>query len=60
MQKCKLILDLADGTRVFLNMFQMVKMVKTRDEKYFLYMSNGDVFPISYHEAKKVDRLLES
>ena len=60
MEKCKLILELEDGTRVWLNMFQMVKMVKTPDGKYFLHMSNSEVFAISYKDAKRVEGLLES
>ena len=60
MKKCKFVLELKDGTRVWLNMYQMVKMIKTRDDQYFLYMSNGEVFPITYREAKKVEELLES
>ena len=55
----KFVINLEDGAKVWLNIQQLVKMIKTPDDRYLIYMSNGDVYAITYKEARTVENLLE-
>lgn len=59
MRDFKLVLEKADGTKVWINLMHMVKMEKDPNGNYFLFLVNGDVFPISRSTARFVENYFE-
>lgn len=59
MRSFKLVLEKKDGTKVWINLVHMVKMEKTPDGRYYLYLINGDVFEISHSTARFVENYFE-
>lgn len=59
MRSFKLVLSLHDGTKVWINIPQMLKMEKTPDNHYFLYLVNGDMFEIDHKTASMVENYFE-
>ena len=53
-----LVLNLQDGSRVWINLSQIVKMVK-RNGEYYLYLSNGDSYQIDHGTASWVENYFE-
>lgn len=59
MRNFKLVLDMPDGGKVWINIPQMLKMEKTADGHYFLYLVNGDMYEISHKIASMVENYFE-
>ena len=59
MRNFKLVLDLPDGGKVWINIPQMLKMEKTADGHYFLYLVNGDMYAIDHRTASMVENYFE-
>ena len=59
MRSFKLVLELPDGRKVWINIPQMLKMEKTPDGRYLLYLVNGEVFQIDYQTARMVENYFE-
>ena len=59
MRSFKLVLDLPDGGKVWINIPQMLKMEKTADGHYFLYLVNGDMYEINHKTASMVENYFE-
>lgn len=59
--KIRLVLKLTDGTKVWINPRQIVKMEKkpTGDD-YFIFLTNGQVFPIDRSMARDVENYFEN
>lgn len=59
MRSFKLVLDLPDGGKVWINIPQMLKMEKTADGHYFLYLVNGEMYEINHKTASMVENYFE-
>ncbi len=59
MRACKLVLSMSDGTKVWINLEQMLKMTKTPDGNYYLYMVNGEKYQIDHSTARVIENCLE-
>ena len=59
MRACKLVLSMSDGTKVWINLEQMLKMTKTPDGNYYLYMVNGEKYQIDHSMARVIENCLE-
>ena len=59
MRNFKLVLGLPDGGKVWINIPQMLKMEKTADGQYFLYLVNGDMYKIDHKTASMVENYFE-
>ena len=55
----KLVLAMPDGGRVWINLGQMIKMEKTADGHYFIYMINGEMYEIDRSSARMVENYFE-
>ena len=59
MRSFKLVLTMPDGTKVWINIPQMLKMEKTPDGHYFLYLVNGEKFLIDHGTARTIENYFE-
>ena len=59
MRNFKLVLTMPDGAKVWINIPQMLKMEKTPDGQYFLYLVNGEMFRIDHKTASMVENYFE-
>ncbi len=59
MRSFKLVLDTPNGGKVWINIPQMLKMEKTPDGRYFLYLINGEVYEINHKTASLVENYFE-
>ncbi len=59
MRYFKLVLPMPDGSKVWINIPQMLKMEKTPDGQYFLYLVNGEKFLIDHKTASMVENYFE-
>ncbi len=59
MRSFKLVLGMPDGGKVWINIPQMLKMEKTTDGHYFLYLVNGDMYEIDHKTASMVENYFE-
>lgn len=59
MRPFKLVLGMPDGGKVWINIPQMLKMEKTADGHYFLYLVNGDMYEIDHKTASMVENYFE-
>ena len=59
MRDFKLVLEKSDGTKVWINLIHMVKMEKGPKGNYFLFLTNGDIYPISHSTARFVENYFE-
>lgn len=51
----KIILSLANDSRLWLNPNQIVKMERTPEGRYFVFMTNGEVFEIDRRTAGAIE-----
>ncbi|MCR5333269.1 MAG: hypothetical protein K6E11_04585 [Bacilli bacterium] len=54
----KTIVGLPDGTRVWINLQQVVKMTKTPDGQYFICLTNGENYLITKDQACNIESYL--
>lgn len=59
MRTFKLVLAMPDGTKVWINVQQILKMEKTPDGQYFLYLVNGEKFLINHSLARTIENYME-
>ena len=59
MRRFKVGLGVPDGGKVWINIPQMLKMEKTADGHYFLYLVNGDMYEIDHKTASMVENYFE-
>ena len=59
MRDFKLVLSLQDGSKVWINIPQMLKMVKTPTGEYYLYLVNGESYQIDHGTARMVENYFE-
>ena len=55
----KSILSLANDSRLWLNPNQIVKMERTPDGRFFVFMTNGEVFEIDRRTAGAIENYFE-
>ena len=48
-----------DGSKVWINLPQILKMVKTPDGQYYLYLTNGEQYLLDHGEARDVENYFE-
>ena len=59
MRSFKLVVVLQDGTKVWINIPQMLKMEKTPDGNYYIYLVDGEKFHIDHKTASMVENYFE-
>ena len=59
MKGCKIVLDLYDGSKVWINIEQIVKMVKTPDGKYYIVLTNGEQYMINHSIASMIENCFQ-
>ncbi|MBE6737784.1 MAG: hypothetical protein IKB72_02890 [Ruminococcus sp.] len=59
MRSFKLVIDLVNGSKVWINIPQMLKMEKTPDGHYFIYLVNGEMYEIDHRTASMVENYFE-
>ncbi len=59
MAEAKLELELKDGSRVWINLSQSIKMIKTPEGRYILYLINGETYEIDRRAASRVESYYE-
>ena len=55
----KLVLQLHDGSKIWVNLPQILKMEQKSDGQYFLYLINGEVYEIDHKTARMVENYFE-
>lgn len=55
----KIILSLANDSRLWLNPNQIVKMERTPEGRFFVFMTNGEVFEIDRRTAGAIENYFE-
>ena len=55
----KLVIELPDKGKVWINLPQILKMEKTPDGHYFLYLVNGEMFELDHSTARMVENYFE-
>lgn len=55
----KVILSMANDTRLWLNPNQIVKMERTPEGRFFVFMTNGEVFEIDRRAAGAIENFFE-
>ncbi|MCR5232085.1 MAG: competence protein ComK [Acholeplasmatales bacterium] len=51
----KFVLGMQDGKKIWINMNHIVKMEKTPDGNYFIFLSNGEKYLIDLSHARLVE-----
>ena len=51
----KIWLSMLNGSKVWINLNHIVKMVETNDGFYFIYLTNGDKYIIDKKTAKLIE-----
>lgn len=59
MRDFKLVIDLMDGSKVWINLPQILKMEKKPDGRYFIFLVNGEIYPIDHKTASFVENYFE-
>ena len=59
MRSFKFVIGLPDGSKVWINLPQILKMVKTNDGQYFIYLVNGEKYLIDHGDARLVENYFE-
>ncbi len=59
MRDFKLVLGMPDGSKVWINLPQILKMVKAPDGHYFLYLLNGERYELDRRTASAVENYFE-
>ena len=54
----KIVVGLPDGTKVWINLQQIVKMTKTPDGQYFDHLTNGESYMITKDQARDIESYL--
>ena len=55
----RIVIEFSNGHRIWVNPQHIVKMEKTVDGRYFIYLSNGEYYEISLHSARIFENYLE-
>lgn len=55
----KLVLQLTDGSKIWVNLPQILKMEQKSDGQYFLYLVNGEVYEIDHKTARMIENYFE-
>ena len=55
----KFIVEYDTGEKVWLNLDHAIKLVKTADNRYFLYLINGETYEIDHRTASKVENFFD-
>lgn len=56
----KLILTMANETRLWINPAQIVKMERTPEGRFFIYLINGEIYEIDRRLASAVENYFEN
>jgi hypothetical protein len=59
MKTFKLVLRAEDGSSVWINVNYIVKMTKTREGNYYIYLLNGEKYLIDHRTASAVESCFE-
>ncbi len=59
MRSFKFVIDLPNGGKVWLNLPQIIKMEKTPEGQYFVYLVNGEKYELNHSAARKVENYFE-
>ena len=59
MRSFKFVINLPDGSKVWINLPQILKMIKTPDGQYFIYLVNGEKYLIDKGAARDVENYFE-
>lgn len=59
MRSFKFVKKMPDGSKVWINLPQILKMVKTPDGQYYLYLTNGEQYLLDHGEARDVENYFE-
>lgn len=59
MKTFKLVLKAEDGSSVWINVNYIVKMTKTREGNYYIYLLNGERYLIDHRTASAVESCFE-
>lgn len=59
MADSRIMIDTHNGGRIWLNPQQILKMEKTPDGRYFVYMPNGEIFEIGSRAASNLEDYFE-
>lgn len=60
MGRDKIVLELADGSKLWINRLMILKMRKAADGRYFIYLVNGEFYEINNQQARMVEDVLEN
>ncbi len=55
----KIVLDMPNGSKVWINVAQLLKMEKTPDGRFLVFLVNGEVYEINRGDAAKVENCFE-
>ena len=60
MRGCRIVLTKKDGNKVWINPMHVTKMEKTPDDRYFIFVTNGEVYQIDGKTARNLENSFES
>ena len=59
MRSFKLVLETPDGSKVWINIPHILKMEKNREGQYFIWLVDGEMFPIDHSPASFIENSFE-
>ena len=59
MRSFKLVLEKRDGTIMWINLLQLIKMEKTPAGEYYIYLVNGEKYLIGHSTARMIENFFE-
>ena len=59
MGRFKLILEKIDGTKVWINVAHIIKMEKDINDRYYLYLINGEKIEVPHSVARGVEKYFQ-
>lgn len=59
MRDFKLKIELMDKSVIWINLPQLLKMELKPDGRYFIYLVNGEMYPIDHQTARYVENYFE-
>ena len=55
----KLVIELKDGSKIWINLLQLLKMELTANKEYYLHLVNGEKYLINHQTARMVENYFE-
>lgn len=59
MSDSRVVIEFPDSKKVWINPQHIIKMEKSADGRYFIYVTNGEIYEISHRVASSLESYFE-